>query len=144
MRASFRMRWYARTEEAACQNGIYLVLPLGIFPADPNPCQLIKNMLLVISPTGAIVMEHVKYGGYIFEGYQIRGDGKLQNVDTLFGVHSGEICWDMDYPATIQQAGQNGTGLLLIPSLDWFEIDPVHIHMAVFRTVMNLRARRSK
>jgi apolipoprotein N-acyltransferase len=43
----------------------------------------------------------------------------------------------MDYPATIQQAGRNGTGLMLAPSKDWYQIDPVHSHMAVFRAIEN-------
>lgn len=127
----------ARAQEVARQNGIYLILPLGILPADLNSGQLIKNTLLVIDPTGAIVMEHVKYGGYIIEGWRIQGDGKLQTVDTPFGVLSGVICYDMDYPTVIQQAGQNGTGLLLAPSRDWFEIDQIHAQMAVFRAIEN-------
>jgi apolipoprotein N-acyltransferase len=47
------------------------------------------------------------------------------------------ICWDADYPAIIQQSGQNGTGLLIVPSSDWEEIDPLHTQMAVFRAVEN-------
>ena len=37
----------------------------------------------------------------------------------------------------IQQSGQNGTGLLLVPSSDWAEIDPLHTQMAVFRAIEN-------
>jgi apolipoprotein N-acyltransferase len=58
-------------------------------------------------------------------------------VTTPFGVLSGAICWDMDYPAVIQQTGQNGTGLLLVPSSDRFEVDPIHSQMAVFRAIEN-------
>lgn len=47
------------------------------------------------------------------------------------------ICYDADYPAIIQQAGLNGTSLLLVPSKDWREIDPIHSHMAVFRAIEN-------
>ncbi len=65
------------------------------------------------------------------------GDGTLQTANTPFGVLSGVICWDADYPAVIEQSGQNGTGLLLVPSADWFEIDPVHTQMAVFRAIEN-------
>ena len=81
-------------------------------------------------------MEHIKYGGNIVEG-TLLGDGKLQAVNTPFGVLAGVICWDMDYPAVIQQTGQNGTGLILVPSSDWFEIDPLHSQMAVFRAIEN-------
>ena len=124
----------ARAQEVARQNGVYLTVPLFIF--DPGALRPIENKLLLIDPTGAVVMEHIKYGGNIVEG-TLLGDGKLQAVTTPFGVLSGVICWDADYPTIIQQVGQNGTGLLLVPSSDWREIDPLHGHMAVFRAIEN-------
>ena len=124
----------ARAEEVARQNGIYLALPL--YTIYPDTGQKSENKLILIDPSGAIVMEHIKYGGNIFEG-TLKGDGKLQAVTTPFGVLSGVICYDMDYPAIIQQTGQNGTGLLLVPSKDWREIDPAHSHMAVFHAIEN-------
>jgi apolipoprotein N-acyltransferase len=126
--------YIAQAQEVARQNGIYLTIPLGI--NDPETGRWLENKLLLIDPTGAIAMEHIKYGGNIIEG-SLRGDGKLQTVDTPFGVLSGVICWDMDYPAVIQQSGRNGTGLMLVPSSDWLAIDPVHTHMAEFRAIEN-------
>jgi apolipoprotein N-acyltransferase len=82
-------------------------------------------------------MDHIKYGGAITEGNRLVGDGQLQSVTTPFGVLSGVICYDLDYPAVIRQVGQKGTGLLLVPSKDWREIDPIHSHMAVFSAVEN-------
>ena len=126
----------ARAQDIARQHGIYLAVPLAVFyPLDTG--QPYENKLLLIDPTGAIVMEHVKYGGAITSPGMLVGDGKLQTVETPFGVFSGVICWDQDYPAIIQQAGRNGTGLMLVPSYDYFEIDPVHTHMAVFRAIEN-------
>jgi apolipoprotein N-acyltransferase len=124
-----------RAQEIARQNEIYLALPLLTF--DPNMAKPVENKLLLIDPTGSIVMEHVKYGGAITEGYRLVGNGELHTVITPFGVLSGVICYDLDYPAVVRQVGQNGTGLLLVPSKDWFEIDPVHTHMAVFRAIEN-------
>jgi apolipoprotein N-acyltransferase len=127
----------ARAQDVARQNEIYLFLPLGTF-YPPETGQLLENELLVIDPSGSIVLDHIKYGGQIFEGaYRIQGDGKLQTVATPFGVLSGVICYDLDYPAVVQQSGQNSTGLMVVPSSDWFEIDPVHSHMAVFRAIEN-------
>jgi apolipoprotein N-acyltransferase len=123
----------ARAQEIARQYGIHLAIPIGVeyFEGKPH-----DNKLLLIDPTGAVVMEHFKYGGAITENIR-PGDGKLQSVETPFGVLSGVVCWDMDYPAILQQAGQNGTGLMLVPSRDWFEIDPLHSQMAVFRAIEN-------
>jgi apolipoprotein N-acyltransferase len=126
--------YIAQAQEVARQNGIYLGLPVGV--NDPDKRQWTENKLLLIDPTGAIVMEHYKYGGSIIETSRV-GDGKLLTVDTPFGVFSGVICYDLDYSAVVQQAGQNGTGLMLVPSRDWYQIDPVHTHMAVFRAIEN-------
>jgi apolipoprotein N-acyltransferase len=125
----------ARAQEVARQNGIYLTIPL--LTQHPEPGRLMENRLLVIDPTGAIVIDHIKYGGRIIETYRIQGDGTLQTVDTPFGVLSGAVCYDLDYPAIVRQAGQNGAGLLLVPSADWFDIDPIHSQMAVFRAIEN-------
>jgi len=126
----------ARAQEVARQNGIYLAIGMYTVPDGPDTGQLDKNWLLLIDPSGATVMEHIKFGGAIIERRLI-GDGKLQTVATPFGVLSGVICYDLDYPAVIQQTGQKGAGLLLVPSYDWPAIDPVHSHMAVFRAIEN-------
>ena len=124
----------ARAQEVARQNGIFLAIPL--FTQHPDTALPSENKLLLLYPAGAIVINHVKYGGNIIEG-TLLGDGKLQTATTPFGVLSGAICYDLDFPAVIQQTGQKGTGLMLVPSKDWFEIDPVHSHMVVFRAIEN-------
>ncbi len=124
----------ARAQEVARQNQVYLAVPMLTIDSDNR--DLLENKLVLIDPSGVVVMEHIKFGGAIFEPTRV-GDGVLQTVDTSSGVLSAVICYDMDYPATIQQAGRNGTGLMLVPSRDWFEIDPVHSHMAVFRAIEN-------
>jgi apolipoprotein N-acyltransferase len=125
-----------RAQEVARQYGIYLTIPLFTYPDDLDSGQLPVNKLLLIDPAGETVLEHVKYGGDIFEN-RIQGDGKLQTAATPFGVLSGVICYDADYPRVIQQSGRNGTGLMLVPSNDWPEIDPIHSQMAVFRAIEN-------
>jgi apolipoprotein N-acyltransferase len=125
----------ARAQEVTRQYGIYLALPLLVRPLDTSDPY--ENTLLLVDPSGAVVMEHIKYGGSIMEPRRLVGDGQLQTVSTPFGVLSGVICYDMEYPAVVRQVGQNGTGLLLVPSKDWLEIDPVHSYMAVFRAIEN-------
>ena len=125
----------ARAQEVARQQGIYLTVPLYTRSADMS--QPYENRLLLIDPTGAIVLDHIKYGASIMEQGRRVGDGKLQTVATPFGVLSAVICYDLDFPAVVQQSGQNGTGLMLVPSKDWLEIDPIHSYMAVFRAIEN-------
>jgi len=126
----------AQAQNVAKQNGIYLAVPLAIvYPADMG--KPYENTLLLIDPSGAIVLEHNKFGGALIESNRLVGNGKLNVAATPFGVLSAVICWDGDYPAIIRQTGQKGAGLLLDPSSDFFEIDPVHTYMAVFRAIEN-------
>jgi len=126
----------ANAQEIAKQNGIYLAVPLAVFyPADMG--MPYENKLLVIDPSGTVVLEYVKYGGGLVTPGVLVGERKLQIVDTPFGILSGIICWDADYAAVIRQAGRNGTGLMIDPSSDSIKIDPVHTHMAVFRAIEN-------
>jgi apolipoprotein N-acyltransferase len=124
----------ARAQGVARQAGIYLAFPMVVLPADDSPY---ANKLLVFDPRGQTVLEHYKYGGIGFEGNRINGDGILRTAQTPFGVISGIICWDTDFPGVVLQAGRNGTDILLSPSLDFREIDPIHAHMAVMRAIEN-------
>ncbi|MFN2119914.1 MAG: nitrilase-related carbon-nitrogen hydrolase, partial [Anaerolineales bacterium] len=123
-----------KAQQVASQNGAYLLVPLGVF--DPVSGTRLENKVTLLDPSGTVVLEHVKYGGHIIEGGRL-GSGILQTAATPFGVLSSVICYDMDYPAVIKQSGRNGTGLMLVPSSDWLEIDPIHTQMAVFRAIEN-------
>lgn len=124
----------ARAAEVARQEGIYLGLSMMVLPRDDSAY---SNKLVVFDPQGQIVLEHYKYGGVGFEGNRVNGDGTLRTVQTPFGVISGVICWDTDIPATVLQSGRNGTDILLSPSLEFREFDPIHAHMAVMRAIEN-------
>jgi apolipoprotein N-acyltransferase len=124
----------ARGKGVARQEDIYLAMPLFTLYQDPN--RPAENKLLIVDPAGDIVLEHVKYGGNIFEG-TLLGDGVLRTVETPYGTLSGVICWDADFPLAISQVGRNDTDILLVPSGDWLEIDPLHTRMAVFRAIEN-------
>lgn len=124
--------YIARAQDVARQNGIYLAIGFLTYHID-GP---IENKFLIFDPNGTTVIEHIKYGGNMFEG-SVHGNGKLQSVSTPFGVISGVVCWDADFPTIIQQSGKLGIGLMLVPANDWIEIDPLHSQMAVFRAIEN-------
>jgi apolipoprotein N-acyltransferase len=90
----------------------------------------------IIDPNGEIVLEHVKYGGTMFEG-SLTGSGELQTVDTPYGKLSAVICWDADFPHVIKQAGAQDVALLFVPSNDWLAVKDIHAGMAAFRAVEN-------
>jgi len=124
----------ARAQQIAREEGIYLAMAIGtVYQDESSPWE---NKLIVVDPAGKIVLEHYKYGGKMLEGFK-PGDGVLRTVETPFGTLSGIVCWDTDFPATVSQAGRNGTDILLSPSLDFRAIDPMHAYMAIYRAIEN-------
>ncbi|NTW97826.1 MAG: carbon-nitrogen hydrolase family protein, partial [Oscillochloris sp.] len=110
---------------------IYIVLPTVTF----GEAQA-ANVVRIIDPSGAVVLEHVKYGGNQFEG-SLKGDGVLHTVDTPYGRLSAVICWDADFPEIVRQAGQQRVDLLFVPANDWPAVRDIHAGMATFRAVEN-------
>ena len=123
-----------RGKEIAGQLDIYLAVPFFTLYNHTN--RPAENKLIIFDPSGKTVLEHVKYGGNIFEGSK-QGDGVLQTVSTPYGTLSGAICWDTDFIKNIAQAGRNGTDILLSPAHDWKALDPLHGQMSAFRAIEN-------
>src|SRR5690606_30131911 len=46
---------------------------------------------------------------------------------------AGAICFDLDFPDYMKNA--SGADILLAPSNDWKEIDPIHTDMSKFRAI---------
>ncbi|HSR29057.1 MAG TPA: nitrilase-related carbon-nitrogen hydrolase [Anaerolineae bacterium] len=124
----------AHGRQVASQEGIILAMPLATIYEDPN--RLLENKLIVVDPAGDVVLEHYKYGANFAEGSR-PGDGVLRTFKSPFGTISGVICWDADFPARVRQSGRNGTDILMVPSNDVREIDPLHTQMAVYRAIEN-------
>jgi apolipoprotein N-acyltransferase len=123
-----------RGRDIAKQQGIYLAIPFFTMYEDENRPP--ENKLIIFGPSGNPVMEHIKYGGNVFEGSKL-GDGILRTVRTPYGTLSGVICWDTDFIRNVAQSGRNGTDILLSPSHDWRDIDPIHGQMTAFRAIEN-------
>jgi apolipoprotein N-acyltransferase len=124
----------------ARQAGIYLAMPT--FTLYPESDQLAdgdrpaENVLVIADPEGEIAVQHVKYGGNLFEG-TLKGSGEIQVIDTPYGKLSGIICWDTNYPGIVRQVGQQDADILLSPAKEWPGINPLHAEMAVFRAIEN-------
>lgn len=123
-----------RGKEIAKQEGIYLAIPFFTMYKDKERPP--ENKLIIFDPAGSQAMEHIKYGGNIFEGSKL-GDGILKTIETPYGTLSGVICWDTDFISNIAQSGRNGTDILLSPAHDWREIAPIHGQMTAFRAIEN-------
>jgi len=124
----------AKGKVLAREAGIYLAMPtFTVFPESDRPA---ANVMFIADPDGNVAIEHVKFGGNILEG-TMKGSGEIQSIHTPYGVLSGIICWDTDYPGSVRQVGQQGADILLSPSKEWPGINPMHAEMAVFRAIEN-------
>jgi apolipoprotein N-acyltransferase len=113
------------------EENIYLAM--SVFIIEPNSGFELR--LFVADPNGDIVINHLKYA-YGF-GDPLN-EVALQVVDTPYGRLTGIQCGDMDIPGVVQQAGQKGADILLIPSMENFPGDLAwHYRFTHFRAVEN-------
>ncbi|MFL5657183.1 MAG: nitrilase-related carbon-nitrogen hydrolase, partial [Ktedonobacteraceae bacterium] len=127
-----------RTSALAQQAGIYLDMGMGVFLPDAGKGPFLKDEAVLLDPTGHVVwtyeISHLVPGS---QGLFVQGDGKVPLVESPYGRLAGVICFDLDYPGTMRQAGQAGADLLLGPSDDWQAFDPSHTQHAAFRAIEN-------
>jgi apolipoprotein N-acyltransferase len=125
----------ARGQEVARQEGIYLAMGVGIvYPGEERQPE---NRLIVIDPSGEIVINHLKYAATFLYG-GATGDGVLQTVDTPYGTLSGVVCWDADFPIILRQAGRSHVDILLIPNGDPNPaVANLRMQMHIFRAIEN-------
>jgi apolipoprotein N-acyltransferase len=128
-------RLIERAGALAREHGIYLGLGLGTWNGES--AKPLENKLVLIDPQGETVWETFKAipipGGEA--AISALDDGRIKSADTPFGRLGAVICFDMDFPGLLQQAGKARVDLMLVPSNDWREIDPWHSHMARFRAI---------
>jgi apolipoprotein N-acyltransferase len=123
----------ARGQAVASEQGIYLAMLYYTSYAEEGRGE---NKLVLVDPSGDVVLEHLKFGGAAMEGWQ-PGDGVLRTVESPYGTLSGVICADTNFPLPMRQAGRNGTDILFSPTLEWQAINPQSVAMAVFRAIEN-------
>lgn len=128
-----------RASALSRQEGIYLELGLGIIPAQAASGPTAKDETIFIDPAGKVLWTYEKTHLVPFgeTGLIIPGNGNVPMVDTPYGRLASVICFDLDFPGMIRQAGQAGAALMLAPSNDWQAIDPMHTQAAAFRAIEN-------
>lgn len=68
----------------------------------------------------------------------MRGPGEIYSIATPYGRLASVICLDMEYPAFMRQAGQQGVDILLSGAIDGTPITnghPLHSTMASYRAI---------
>ena len=125
----------ARGSALASQYKIYLGMTLSSWT--PGAQRPLQNKIILIEPTGQIAWQYLK--AHPTPGPEMSmaapHDGKLRQIVSPYGRLSAAICYDMDFPRLLAQAGAFGADLVLSPAHDWRAIDPRHTEMASFRAI---------
>jgi apolipoprotein N-acyltransferase len=120
--------------------GEKIYLGMGMAVAHRGDQQLkIQNRILFLGPDGNTLSDYTKQnpvpGGEASSALIPVHDYHLPTVDTPHGRIATVICFDMDFPRFIRQAGEARADMILAPSNDWPAIDPLHTQMACLRGV---------
>ena len=125
----------ARALARSCQ--VHLLM--GIVTVRTGGGRYLENKAVLVDPSGNVVATYLKsrpVPGWE-ESVSLPGDGRLPLVETGLGRVAAAICFDLDFPEQIRQAGRARADLLLVPASDWPAIGSLHHAMATFRAVEN-------
>ena len=124
-----------RARRLAADYGVYVAMALNVFPRPGADAQL-ENKVVWIGPDGARRADGRKT--HLVPGEPGRaGTGSLPRVSTSEGTWSSAVCYDLDFPSLLRQAGRQDINLLVAPSNDWATIADRHAHMARIRAIEN-------
>jgi apolipoprotein N-acyltransferase len=127
----------AEGSELAARHRAYLGMAiLSMEPGRPKPVQ---NKLVLVGPDGRVLFEYWKSRPVPGpEALTMETNGNPMGLaDTPFGRIGAFICFDLDFPGLVRQAGRARVDTVIAPSNDWAAIDPFHTRMAVFRAIEN-------
>ena len=126
-----------RAGRVAREQQVYLQLGLVTFRrSDQFP--FMENRALLIEPSGVIVWDYHKAYPTPGENMSVAaGPRILPIVDTPYGRLAPAICYDMDFPALIRQAGTQHVDIVLAPYKDWKQVAAQHAQMATLRAIEN-------
>ena len=91
------------------------------------------NKLVLINPQGEIEYQYRKTKTI----YDTESDGIIRSVDAPFGRLGAAICFDLDFPEFVRQAGTSGIDLMLVPAFDSRGSNPYHTYTGLFRALEN-------
>ena len=124
---------YKKASVIAKQHNIYLGMGLAVI--DVTNEKPLENKFVVFNPQGKKEIDYWKVipvPGPEATMSNVKGD-KIQYIKTPYGTLGAAICFDMDFADYLKQA--KNIDMFLAPSNDWLAIDPLHTHMARFRTI---------
>lgn len=124
--------WVERAKEIAVMNKVYVGMGMIIFR--PGTGLRTLNKFVLVDPAGNLAMDTLK-ATRVPGSLNAKSDGILPAVDSKVGRLSAAICFDMDFPQLIAQAGKKKIDLFFAPSNDWLEVRDIHSQMAKMRSI---------
>ncbi|MEM7473533.1 MAG: nitrilase-related carbon-nitrogen hydrolase [Planctomycetota bacterium] len=132
MTATEEPSFLQRASKFAKENDVYVGMGYVVFQPGTGNGSL--NKFTLLSPNGEILIDFLK-ATRVPGSMNEKGDGILPAVDCEIGRLSAAICFDLDFPHLIAQAGAVSTELFLAPSNDWEEAQDTHARMARLRAI---------
>jgi apolipoprotein N-acyltransferase len=111
--------------------GLSLLTVTKEFPKEPGEAKIVW-----INPNGNVIWDFHKAYPTPSDPI-IAGDKKIKTFDTPYGRISSVICFDMDFPSFVNNAGKKNVDIMLVPANDWKEITPLHANMSRLRAIEN-------
>ncbi|MCT4623875.1 MAG: hypothetical protein N4A46_09660, partial [Schleiferiaceae bacterium] len=124
---------YDKATAIAREHNIYLGIAVAVI--DHTQTRFLENKFVVFDPEGIKAIDYWK-------GVSVPGAEEpisnnvpsgIQKISSEFGTLAGVICFDMDFPDYLKSA--SGADIVLAPSNDYKEIDPMHTDMSKFRAI---------
>jgi apolipoprotein N-acyltransferase len=104
----------------------------------PTHSAMSTNHFTLISPEGKVAWNYEKSHPVPGVEDEVKaGPSVLPTHDSPYGLLGGAICFDLDFPNFIRQAGQKGVDILLQPSWTWNAISSRHFVGDAVRSVEN-------
>jgi apolipoprotein N-acyltransferase len=119
--------------DCARTNRVFLGVSLFVLTAD-YPRKWAENKIVWLDPDGNRVIDYTKAHPTPAEAV-MRGPESIKPTVFTGGRLASVICFDMDFPAYLRQAGALQVGLLCVPANDWREIAPYHTRITAFRAI---------
>jgi apolipoprotein N-acyltransferase len=124
-----------RARTLAADHDVYLAMGVNAVPRPESDVPL-HNKVVWMGPDGTVRAEGLKT--HLVPGEPGRaGTGRLPRVPAPTGTWTSAVCYDLDFPTLIRQAGRQEMSLLVAPSNDWAAIADRHAHMARVRAIEN-------
>lgn len=128
-----------RDQLAALARDTQAFVCAGVGVLERGPGLGFENRALLYGPDGKQLADYTKTTAV--PGFEARhgkrGPGSLPVVETPHGRVALAICYDMDFPWLIRQAGTAQADLLIAPTSDWEEIRELHLASARCRAIEN-------